>query len=214
MVFFVKKRRSRYIKTDFDKKDFDPPHQDELPNLVQSLQNGDIESFKTLVLGHVKLGIKIAGQYPGQCDDLVSTALEAILDGCDRVREGRELKDNNITGYLISLINSRCLRMSREDRTIKVPHSSMGKAAKEGKPIVPPHLVPIKDTVSRRVFDTADLRETIMSCCESDKEIAIIKLREKSYTNVEIGELLGLTDARVGQILKGIERRFDKKEQE
>lgn len=56
-----------------------------------------------------------------------------------------------------------------------------------------------------------DLLETILTCCESDEEREIVRLRIYGYTDEEIGEQLGISRQTVGRRRERIEERFETK---
>lgn len=215
MSFSVKKRQSKSIKTYLTKvNNLEKLQEDKLKILTEKLAAGDLSVVREIVLGHARLAIRIAGQYcfrPSQEQDLVSVALLALVDGCLTVAEGKGV--DNITGYLISLVHSRCNRFACEDRTVRVPRSSLIKASKEGRLLVLPRFESSIALATKRSKDrsTAELREFIFSCCVDDRERNIVRLRIEHYTNIEIGELLQITAVRVGQILADIEKRYDLK---
>jgi RNA polymerase sigma factor (sigma-70 family) len=215
MSFSVKKRQSKSIKTNFSNgTDYAVLSNEELDLLANGLANGDLTAIKPIIFSHIRLAIKIAGQYcfrPSQDQDLVSIAFLALLDGCLDIAASGSI--TNITGYLVSRVHSRCSRYACEDRVVRVPRSSLIHAAKNGKRITVPTfkssvaLVKVKNTNSK----ASDLLEFINSCCLDDRELAIVKLRIDNYTNAEIGELLKISQVRVGQIIHEIEDRYERK---
>lgn len=218
MAFTLRKRAGKYIKTGMDLCECGVLEQEDLETLVSALQLGNATVVKPIILTHIRLAIHIAGQYaytPSSGPDLVSVALTALCDGCQRVLGGKPLTgdDCNITGYLICLIHSRCNRFNCENRTIRVPLSSLIKARKEGLKINLPRTKELKSAANRYRESTniSEVYEEIMACCTCDREIYIIRLREQCYNNAEIGVLLHLTPVRIGQILHSIEDRFNQR---
>ena len=216
MSFSVKKRQSKSIKTYLTTvNNLEKLQEEKLKLLTEKLASGDLSVIRPIVLGHARLAIRIAGQYcyrPSLDQDLVSVALLALIDGCLTIADGKAT--DNITGYLISLVHSRCSRFACEDRTVRVPRASLIKAAKEGKKITLPRF---EDSIALATkhhshgCSTAELKEFIFSCCIDDQERDIVRLRVERYTNVEIGEILKISAMRVGQIITEIEKRYELK---
>ena len=210
MPFSAKKRPGRYIETPF--KDYEVLDSDDLLPLIKRLKEGDNTAIKPIILGHVKIAVRIAGQYvrhPSSDQEMVSTAMEALIDGCYKILNGKKI-DDNLTGYLISLIHSRCNRRSCEDHVIRIPVASLIKANKEGRLIIKPVIEELQPVVSRRV-NLFDLKELIYSCCITASDQVIIRLREQYYSNVEISKLLSLSNVRVGQVVQEVEVRYKQK---
>lgn len=202
MVFSTKKRTGRFIKTGYNRPDIFMYPPAELETLIGQLQSGEATAIEPLIKHHIRLAVRIAGQY-SNTEDMVAIAVEAVVDVCFEVFQGRELIDNNLTGAIISRINSRCNRARYEDHTVRIPMSSRFKNA-----IEQPEISNDVSTVKREPFDYVEFYDFIASCCETDQERVIIKLREQSYNNTEIGDILGLSKMWVGTLLAKVRTRY------
>lgn len=213
MAFSARKRTSRYIKTDFNKKEYDPLDRSILYELTMRLRGGDTDAIKPIIESHLKLATRIAGQYVHHSSnehEMLSAALEAIFDGCLNVMNGKPILNDDITGYLVSMVHTRCHRRHCENHLIRIPLSTLIAASKQGKHV---QNILLQDfqyacTKTYKTPNIREEREYILSCCETSREITIIRLKEQRYTNTEIAETIGVTKACVGQTLNRIHVRY------
>ena len=170
---------------------------EDYPTLITALMNKDMSVMDIIIKTHLRLAIKIAGQYaeihPNKDDDLVSSAIEGLVLGCHEISEGR-LEDDNLVDYLISRMHSRCLTFLKQDVNIR-SHKKLTRLS-------------IKDFIW---YDNkaAVLYQEILSLATTRRERDVIKFRVKGFSDEEIGEKLGITQQFVHKIRKQIKKRFE-----
>lgn len=211
MSFSIKKRRSKYIKTNFATDDFAPLSNEQLDIYCKALKNGDLSVITPITKGFIKLAIKIAGCYcykPSSEQDMVSVALTALFEALLEVAHGR-LNDDNLQGYLICRIHSKCSNAAANDALVRIPPSTKHKYKLKDYTIVS-----IPKMKGQKTTSLLELRDLIYSCCQSEREYIIIRLREHSYTIQEIAEQLDISTSLVSLDIQAVKRRFLKKEKD
>lgn len=170
---------------------------------LKELENGNLDVIETVVLGHSRLAMKIASGYarPGIVGDLPSVAILALVEGCHNVINGHDCK-GNLTGYLISVVHSKCYRFFCEDRLIRVPMSAITKV-KEAPKIQ--HL----GAHTKPQTNLKEMKETILNCCSTARERQIIRLKQFGFTTKEISGIFGISTQFISRILKRIERKYE-----
>ena len=187
----------------------------EVESLVPSLKNGDLEAINTLILGHLRLAINIASQYakqaPNKSSDLVSEAVLSLSDACHKASRG-ELKDDNLTAFVVSRIHSNLVNFLRKDLTLRVPHSTLYSHRRSGKNTAVLQRVPLIEGTARSQNRKASLEflEILELSTSTDFERQVVALRIQSHNDREIAEMLNTNISRVSKARALVESRFDR----
>jgi hypothetical protein len=205
-MFKVSRRPSFPLQTPYGKD----PILFETAEYLKKLRDGDESAIEPVVLGHTRLAVKVASGYvrPEIKDEIASVAILALVEGCHKVINGHDC-NGNLTGYLLSVVHSRCYRFFCEDRIVSVPMCQL----KKQKQILNQANIGVeicrapKTKTRNRVYD---LKETILHCCNNSREKQIISLRQYGFNNFDIAMIFGMSHQNVSKILKNIEKRFNK----
>jgi hypothetical protein len=201
-MFSVKRRPVTPIDSPYGSEDI----MVETEPFLKRLANGDLDAIEPVVLGHARLAMKIAGGYyrAAIAQDLPSIAIMALFDGCLEIIKGHDCR-GNLTGYLVSKVHSRCYRFYCEDRLLRVPMNMINKKG----PVLLDKKADIY-TLRAKKGGTSELIQTILDCCATTREKQIIRMKQYGFTNLEVAFVFGLTRQQIGNILRRIEKRFDK----
>ena len=69
----------------------------------------------------------------------------------------------------------------------------------------------IVDTNQAATQDALELRDLLESCCESDKERTLLRMREEGCSDREIAEALDTSRTSIQALRKELEERFNRK---
>lgn len=173
-----------------------------VPEIVERTAN-------SIITSHIRIGMGLVGSFlvrsPGKSDVFVSEMMWGLVRGCQRLREGAidHHSDPNITGYLVKTVTGCLRKVACRDRLLGV-HEKTYRKGKHGI-VVPLH----GHDFEHKKGETAakELLESILYSCGSESERRIVQLRVAEHTDEEIGEILGLTKARVQQIRAELRKR-------
>lgn len=168
--------------------------EEQVEKLTSRLRAGDFSVTDDLIKCHIPLALELAKRFNNP--DRQSVALLTLVVSVNKAQTA--LYDDNIGAYLRRCIYHALQRWCIEDKTIRVPSSSI-----KNRNLKFPHRSIALCDKSR------ELRELIYNCCETETERRIIQYREYGYSYREISKLVGKSINWVGIIVRRIEERFD-----
>lgn len=193
-----------------------PPKLSEAKNheLTARLVEGDLSVIEEIISGHLRLAIYLAGQLsyrsPNKVNDVISVALETMVEGCHKVaRDGLQDGNKTITKFLDSLIRTRCVAFLRADYLVRIPYSTLCLEESKGKEILQPRFFPAETAYIYPTNSSVnELMESILACCDGEIERKVIILRSHYFTDEEIASQLNLSYSKVLRIRKKVEKKF------
>ncbi len=209
----------------------------ELSDLVKKLEQGDVKAKDALIKGHVKLAIHIAGQYavsnPRVAHDLVSEAMFAITEGCDRWMKGL-VESESFTGYIVCRIHSKCTYLLRKMKLFGISHSGYIKKrnkSEDGTVVVAKQTRLMGSVTTERRIGAIDrgsrnghpwvmrlslyeLKDILESTTKTDLQSEILRLKMMGYSVAEVSRELGIPLIKVYRDLEQIRERFERIEKD
>lgn len=194
-----------------------PLGEGELHRLVCRLKIGDSTVINVIVESHIRLMTQIVGRYFAitnhydQVNDLVGVALLSLTKAVHRAQ--KNLKDTNITPYLVNAVHSGLAKFIAEDYIVRIPQQTqsdygyMMPQIKVDSTIDPPSN---DDIVISKII----LQDLLDHCCTGTIDRAIIKYRSNGFTDDEISNIVGLSRATVRRMRIELHNRFLRLEQE
>jgi DNA-directed RNA polymerase specialized sigma subunit len=189
------------------------------------------EERHELAVGHIRLGLAIAASYNVKCrreggdkqtrgEDLASVAMFAITLAIDRAPE--KLKDNNITGYIISTMKGLMFRFIVKDKVVRYTEHAHVLARRAGKKLPKIEAEELNDEnpkvrrgIRRAPFSAPPdnrlraIRERLSLCVDDERDERISEMRLQGYNDREIGEVLGISAQSVSKRREAMAARFD-----
>lgn len=162
-------------------------------------QRRQLAAAHRIVLCHMNLGMSIVAEFavrhPHRTDMLVSEMFYSLTRSVERIRhgaiDGHDIP--NVTGYLrFTLTNDLKKALSKERFGMRPETYRKGKHGR----MLPLNGFDFED----KKGDDRDLLEVVWLQVKTEQERAIVSLRLDSHNDKQIGELLELSPARVGQI--------------
>lgn len=177
--------------------------------LVEKIRAG-IETYadrEEIARGHMRLALKIAGQYTARyqrgADEFLSSALFGVAHAIDKAKD--KLRDNNITGWIIVNIHRFILTDQRSARAMR--RSSGGTVSLNTAGIVyGRHYMRVR----RSRILVEEIREKLDDISDTQDDISILGMREAGYTFDEIAEKMQWSKGCVVRRYKLLEARFNK----
>lgn len=158
-----------------------------IEDLVAKMRDGSIEARRELIELHVGLAFSVAKDYKD--DEALSNALCELVHAVDQFRLSGHTPAA-LSGYLKVALTRAAGAPKREDLR---------------------HQVRIKrqSSVARRWREdgSKELLETIIACCETDLDVAIVYNKVLGYTGSETARILGVSASTVSILLRNIELR-------
>lgn len=189
--------------------------------LYSQVQGGSVAAAEALITENMPLVVVKVGdfldahpQHAHLRDDLVSEGNVALVEWVQRLTRPHEAIKNlsgSLKKALVRAMQSLCDRdagLGVCDRTMQRRRAlAKSGAAVDELPTVAggDNLDSLPESAGRR---HTELREEIASCCKTDFERDVVRLREAGYVDAEIGEQLGKHPDTVRQARKRIEARY------
>ncbi len=175
-----------------------------------------IESNMPLVISKVESFIRRYSQLEYLRDDLHSAGFLGLVKAVNKMAEHEEPSKVNPTGYISVAITNELVKLATKEAV----HSGIELADAPEYDIdvtddVPEvsHRIPesVVDTKQSVVFELSELRDLLQSCCESDRERTLIRMREDGCSDREIAEALDMPRPSIQRLRKELEERFNQK---
>ena len=152
-----------------------------------------IEGNMALVSNRVDAFIREHSEAANLRDDLRSAGYVGLVQAVNAMEKHDNPKKPNPTGYLSIAIQREIKRLFDSESVISVPDRTQRDARKENRQIkapvvqqgIPQSFADRRQDVQQELME---LRELLDSCCESDDERTILRMREKGHSDREIAE--------------------------
>ena len=149
-------------------------------------------------------------------DDLRSAGYIGLVQAVNAMDKHENPENANPTGYLSIAIHREIKRFADSEAVISVPDRTQRDARKKNRQIkapavhqgIPKSSADQKQDSQREVIE---LRDLLDSCCESDDERTILRMREEGYSDREIAEAIGLSHTTTYMMRREMEKRFNRK---
>ena len=190
--------------------------------LYARVMAGDGKAREEMIEGNMPLVIAKVDAYIG-ChpqvaylrDDLHSTGFLALVKAVNTMAEHDEPCNVNPTGYISVAITHEIARVIEKESAMGLTSISESEDRPSSDRDVPEvgHDIPesTTDVNESAVQGLFELREVLQSCCESDKERTLLRMREEGHSDREIAEALGLPHITTFRLRKELEERFNQK---
>jgi DNA-directed RNA polymerase specialized sigma subunit len=183
---------------------------------------GDDKAREEMIEGNMPLVIAKVDAYIG-ChpqvaylrDDLHSAGFLALVKAVNTMAEHDQPSNVNPTGYISVAITHEITRVIEKESAMgltSIPESEEGPVSDHDVPQVG-HDIPdsTSDVNESAVQGLFEMRDVLQSCCESDKERTLLRMREEGYSDREIAETLDLPHITTFRLRKELEERFNQK---
>jgi len=175
-----------------------------------------IEDNMALVSSKVNAFIREHPEAANLRDDLRNAGYIGLVQAVNAMDKHDNPDNPNPTGYLSIAIHREIKRLADSEAVISVPDRTQRDARKENRQIKAPAVQQgIPQSFADRRQDAQqelmDLRELLDSCCESDDERMILRMREDGHSDRQIANALGLSHTTTYMMRRELERRFDEK---
>jgi len=174
-----------------------------------------IEGNMPLVIAKVDAYIGCHPQFAYLRDDLHSAGFLALVKAVNTMAEHDQPSNVNPTGYISVAITHEITRVVEKESAMgltSIPGSEEGPVSDCDVPQVghdiPDSTADVNESAMQGLFE---LRDVLESCCESDKERTLLRMREEGYSDREIAETLGLPHITTFRLRKELEERFNEK---
>ena len=173
-----------------------------------------IESNMPLVISKVDSFIQQNPRLVYLRDDLHSAGFVGLVLAVNKMAEGSDI--SNPTGYISVAITHEFVKLAKKEAVhigidlVDLPTIDMdlGSDVLEVSHDIPESIV---DTNQAATQDALELRDLLESCCESDKERTLLRMREEGCSDREIAEALDTSRTSIQALRKELEERFNRK---
>jgi hypothetical protein len=166
-----------------------------------------IEANTRLVALKVQQFLSYFPQYSYLEGDLMGEGLLGLVEAVDVIQRN-EAPGVNPTGLIALRIKWHLGTAVEQGQDIHLPRTSRRRGEARGEPVTPCKRVEaMLDALPSTETSLADLKECIETCCWTDTEKEIVRLRELGSTDQEIAGYLGLPMTTVYMLRQGIYAR-------
>lgn len=194
--------------------------------LYSRVMAGDEQARQQMIEGNMALvGNKVNAFIRGHPqaghlrDDLRSAGYIGLVQAVNAMDKHENPENPNPTGYLSIAIHREIKRLADGEALISVPDRTQRDARKENRQIKAPTVhqgIPksFDDQKQDSPLEVIELRDLLDSCCESDDERTILRMREEGYSDRDIADAIGLSHTTTYMMRRELEKRFQNKLQE
>ena len=169
-----------------------------------------IEGNMPLVIVRVNSFIQRHPQLAHLRDDLHSAGFVGLVQAVNKMADGAAII--NPTDYISAAITNEltALRTKEADNGFAKIATADRKEAKLPTVI---HSVPesVEDSKQAATQGAFEVRDMLESCCESDEESTLIRMREEGCSDREIAEALNMSRTSAHTLRRRLEERFNQK---
>jgi len=144
-------------------------------------------------------------------DDLHSEGFVGLVQAVNRMVEHKAPPKVNPTGYISIAITHEIARFAEKESAMgitSIPDTENGPDVPKVVHDVPESVV---DTRQSAASELLELRDLLESCCESDDERTLIRMREEGYSDRDIAKALNMPHTAAYTLRKELEQRFNQK---
>ena len=175
-----------------------------------------IQSNMPLVISKVDSYVRRYPQLEHLRDDLHSAGFVGLVKAVNKMAEHKEPSKVNPTGYISVAITHEFVKLAKKEAV----HSGIELAdtpeidmdASGDVPEVS-HNIPesVVDTNQSATTELLELRDMLQTCCQSEEERTLLRMREEGYSDRDIAETLNMPHTTTYTLRKELEERFNQK---
>lgn len=192
-----------------------PLNEEQIPTLLVRLRAGEAGAFNEACSGHVRLAMQIVGRYLAVlgrndkwADELVSAAMEGLVDAVEKVVAG-QMEHDNLTGYIVAYIHRYISQVLERRPIVRVPRQTNFDRKAAGLEPLRMQRVGLTDVPTEDIGHLdIEIKELLEKAVQNDQDRQVLELRQAGKTDTEIADELDLSRTTVFVIRKGIETRF------
>lgn len=205
----VARAQSRFRPKDFG--NIEIIGDDKKLEVLQRVRAGDPTAINQMIMSHIRLVLLLVNRHLHNCPhygyDLDSVAMLGVVNCVHKIANGAMANHDNITGYITKHIHGLIQREIGKSHIVPTPRS------------VPNIVTTNHGTLGYRTnadgdMAIIDLRDALEHLVENRRERRILELREKGYTDQEVGEILGISQWTVRLIRLELYRRYRQQQKE
>ena len=190
--------------------------------LYPRVMAGDQQAREEMIEGNMPLVVMKVDSYircyPNVAylrDDLHSAGFVGLVQAVNKMAEHDQPNNVNPTGYVSVAITREIARLAENESAMgltSIPEPADGPSSDDDVPEVghnvPESIIDVNASAAQGLFE---LRDLIESCCETDEERTLIRMREEGYADRDIAEALKMPHTAAYTLRKELEQRFQKK---
>lgn len=178
-----------------------------------------IESNMALVGSNVNEYVRKHPEAAHLRDDLRSAGYVGLVQAVGAMAKHRDPENSNPTGYMSVAIRREISRCADNEGTISIPDRTQREARKENRPLAAPAVcqgIPksLADSAPDAAQELIEIRDLLDSCCQSEDERTILRMREGGYADRDIAKEIGLAHTTTYMMRRELEKRYLRKIQE
>lgn len=201
-------------------------HREKNEELYVRVMAGDEQARREMIESNMPLVGSNVNEYvrkhPGAVhlrDDLRSAGYVGLVQAVGAMAKHSDPENSNPTGYMSIAIRREISRFSDNEDTISIPDRTQREARKENRPLDVPSVrrgIPksVADSAPDASRELAEMRDLLDSCCESEDERTILRMREEGHADRDIAEEIGLAHTTTYMMRRELEQRYQQKIQE
>ena len=187
--------------------------------LYPRLMAGDEKAHEEMVEGNMPLVIVKVNSFIQRNpqlahlrDDLHSAGFVGLVQAVNKMAENKGSAIINPTDYLSAAITNELTTLRAKEADTGFSNISAADRKEANLPAII-HSVPesMEDPRQTATQETLELRDMLESCCESDEERTLIRMREEGCSDREAAEALNMSRTSVHTLRKKLEERFNEK---
>jgi len=184
---------------------------DEKLEVLERVRARDPIAIDRMIKSHIRLVFLLVNRHLYNCPhygpDLVSVAILGVVNCVHKIANGLMSNHNNVTGYITQHIHGLLQREIGKSRVVPTPRSVPNIVTTN-------YGAPSRRTNSDDGSTLVDLRDALEHLAKNRRERRILELREKGYTDQEVGKALGISQWSVRRIRLELYRRFQQQQKE
>jgi len=195
---------------------------EENERLYHRVMAGDREARRQMIEGNRPLVVMKVDSYihcyPNVAylrDDLHSAGFAALVQAVNKMAEHDQPRKVNPTGYISVAITHGIARLAEKEAAMgltSIPEFEDAPDDDDDAPRaehnVPDSILDANESARQGLFE---LRDLIHSCCQSEEEHTLVRMREEGYSDREIARALNMSHTSAYMLRKELETRFQEK---
>jgi len=195
-------------------------HREKNEELYVRVMAGDAQARQEMIEGNMALVGSNVNEYirkhPEAAhlrDDLRSAGYVGLVQAVGAMARHRDPENSNPTGYMSVAIRREISRFADNEATISIPDRTQREARKGNRPLVAPA---VRQGIPKSLADSgpdaaqklAETRDLLDSCCQSEDDRTILRMREEGYADRDIAKAIGLAHTTTYMMRRELQRRY------
>jgi len=191
------------------------PSKEALSILVDKVILGDQEAREKLIKHFLLIARQCIGTilavypiYQKELEEMISEAAFQVVDIVDKISHGNRFEPK-LMSYVAVTIFQQVNEMLSSINSIKIPLTTQRRMRSQGKEFPISFSDESINDISHDYTDSDfEVREALEEVISTPIERKIIELRESGYTDIEIGETLGLSQSTICLLRLNLYQRY------